>query len=1072
VTFRGVLLFLVGFFSALSSAVAAPAGQVVPGSHQAPRVTASPFGIPFPASRNPQAWQEWHKRVRAQLEARRSTRARANASGTGSSGIIETIAGAAPFQKPVNSLKTGLGQIQGIAEDSNGNLYVASCDLGVVLKIDSASNTTVYAGQPLATGPAASTGDGGPATSARLVCPSGLALDTTGNLYVSDTELGTVRMVDAATGIIQTIAGTPGQRGYGGDGGAATAAMLDFPTGLALDGSGDLFIEDVQWIREVNLTTGLIQTIAGGIPSPVPCPLSATTTCPATQVDFDAFGCSIVFAQGHLYAGLNSVYTGSAYFDGSIVSIDPSSGAMQLIAGGGPNAGTSPTYPAIGMEMGPWGLAADAAGNLFITNPAQALGTWNRSAPLVPSIEELSASDHALHVIAGNGDPHDYSGSGDGGAATKAGLGYPEAICLSPPGSVVFADNFRIRSFTVGGNIATVAGVVPANYFGDNGAATQAGLDQPSGVVADAQGNVYIADTMNHRIRRIDAVTGMITTVAGGGTLQGAAADGGSALQASLLYPNDVALDTSDHLYVRGLFGLQAIDLKTGLLTTLLPNVRTTGGMVFDGDKTLYIAASHLASGGPYLTNNDQVWALDLTTGTPTVIAGNGDISQQPTGDGGPATKASLYDVRGLALDGKGNLYVADLEFNNVRRINLATGIIQTFANEDLNNPYAAGYSGDGSPAVNAVLAQPTGLLFDGAGHLILMDSGNDVLRQIDLTTNVITTIAGNHVRGFGGDGGSASGAMFFFPTAVTSDPSGNLIIADTYNNRVRRVVLHPTKLHATLTYGGSSSGGVTFTATYNGLSFGIAPTGTVTFLNGSATLGTGAIAAATDGSANYVATLTATSAPTNAITITAQYSGDVHYAAATTTIGFQQLTPSYTVSAKPASLTVKQGSSGSVTFTVTPQNGFNQAVSFLCDNATLPKGVTCSFSPASVTPNGSAAVTSTLTVQTTGATVVSLDRRTTHGSGWLRGGAVLALLLFGIPGARRRSWPSVLMMLIVLSIGGGMIGCGGGGSGNTDGGTQTANATPPGAYSIQVTTSVSTTTNASPVKVALTVTQ
>jgi hypothetical protein len=96
-------------------------------------VTASPFGIPFPASRDPREWQVWHERVRAQLEAGRSTHARANASGTASSGIIETIAGAAPFQKPVNALKTGFGQIQGIAEDSSGNLYVASCDLGVVL---------------------------------------------------------------------------------------------------------------------------------------------------------------------------------------------------------------------------------------------------------------------------------------------------------------------------------------------------------------------------------------------------------------------------------------------------------------------------------------------------------------------------------------------------------------------------------------------------------------------------------------------------------------------------------------------------------------------------------------------------------------------------------------------------------------------------------------------------------------------------------------------------------------------------------------------------------------------------
>ena len=142
---RGVLLFLAVFFSAFSSsAVAASSGQVVPGSRQA-APSVSPFGIPFPASRNQQEWQVWRQRVRMQLESRRSTRARANAAGTGSSGIIETIAGAAPFQKPVNALKTGCGQIQSIAEDTNGNLYVASCDLGVVLKVDLSSSSIAFA---------------------------------------------------------------------------------------------------------------------------------------------------------------------------------------------------------------------------------------------------------------------------------------------------------------------------------------------------------------------------------------------------------------------------------------------------------------------------------------------------------------------------------------------------------------------------------------------------------------------------------------------------------------------------------------------------------------------------------------------------------------------------------------------------------------------------------------------------------------------------------------------------------------------------------------------------------------
>jgi hypothetical protein len=493
--------------------------------------------------------------------------------------------------------------------------------------------------------------------------------------------------------------------------------------------------------------------------------------------------------------------------------------------------------------------------------------------------------------------------------------------------------------------------------------------------------------------------------------------------------------------------------------------------MVFDGDKTLYIASPHAASQGPTSVLNDQVWAIDLTTGTPTVIAGNGTTGPLPSGDGGPATQASLWDVRGLALDGNGNLYLADHAFDDVRRIDLKTGVIQTIAGTHPDSPPAFGYSGDGGPAVNALLAYPTALTYDGAGHLIIADSYNHVLRQIDLATNIITTIAGNHTSGFGGDGGAATAAMLYFPQATTVDPSGNIFIADTNNDRVRRVVLHPTKLNAELTYGGASSGGVTFTATYSGLSFGFAPTGTVTFLNGSTALGTGTIAAATDGSGNYVATATAANLPANGSSITAQYSGDANYAALTTTAAFQPPTPSYTISAKPASLTVKQGASGSVTFTVTPLNGFNQAVSFQCDNSTLPKGVTCSFRPASVTPNGTAAVTSTLAIATTGATAAALDRRTTHGFGWLPGGAVLALLLFGVPGAPRRFWSGVLM-LVVLSIGGGIIGCGGGGSGNTGGGTQAANATPPGAYSIQVTTSAGSATNTSPVTVSLTVTQ
>jgi hypothetical protein len=437
-----------------------------------------------------------------------------------------------------------------------------------------------------------------------------------------------------------------------------------------------------------------------------------------------------------------------------------------------------------------------------------------------------------------------------------------------------------------------------------------------------------------------------------------------------------------------------------------------------------------------------------------------------------------LYDVEGLALDDQGNLYVADNGFENIRKINLATGIISTIAGVHPASPFTTGYTGDGGPATAATFHSPEGLAYDGHGHLTVLDSGNnltidlgnDVVRQIDLATGIITTIAGNHIAGFGGDGGSPAAAMFFYPMAATYDRGGNLYIADSKNNRLRRILLHPTALSSILNYKQASGESVAFTVIYSGLSFGFAPTGTVTFLNGSASLGTGTIAAATDGSGNYVATLDTASLPADSSTITAQYSGDIHYPAEATMITFQQPVPSYTIFATPASLTVKQGASGSVTFTVTPQNGFNQAVSFSCDNTTLPKGVKCSFSPASVAPNGTAAMTTTLTVATTGTAVGVMD---TRGTGWLpRGGAALALVLLVIPRVRRKTWLSGTALVIFAACLSGVLGCGGGGSNSGGVGVQNANATPPGSYSIQVTTSAGATSGVTPLTVSLTVTQ
>jgi sugar lactone lactonase YvrE len=1014
------------------------------------------FGVPFPNTRDPHVWQQWREQVRARIESRRAG-LHANAASGGSSGIIETLAGTAPFQQSVNALKTGFGDIWATTEDSGGNLYVASCDLGVVLRIDPSSNTTVYAGKPLPLGPAIAAGDGGPATSARITCPAGLALDSSNNLYIADAYSATVREVNAATGIIQTIAGIAGKFGHAGDGGPGTSALLEYPTGLALDGQGNLFIADQDYVWRLNLTTGVIQTFAGSGVISNPCLPSATTTCPALQTNFYFIGPEIVAHGGYLYAAPYYISYSGGSLDSSIVSINLSSGSVQLLAGGGAGTPTS-TYPAIGTLAYITSLTVDGAGNLFFSGQYQAgsTGSSPNPNPYVDGIFELMATDNSVRGVAGTSTPS--STTGDGGPATSANIAFAGAMYLSPKGDVIFSDGtFNIRTFPIGGNLSTIAGDGWPNFFGDNGPAQQAGLAQPNGVTTDAQGNVYVADQENQRVRKIDAATGVITTVAGGELPQNG--------EAELTAPGPfaVAIDGNNHLYERIEGAIEAVDLSTAAISTLVPNAYSAGPLAFDGNKTLYYT---LGQSGNGQSNNNTVWMVDVTTGATTQIAGAQNV-YGPSGDGGPALQAGLYDVEGLALDGQ-NLYLADSGYQNIRMIDLNTGIISKIGGMNPNGGSLAGYSGDGGPATAATFQSPSGLAYDGAGHLTIADSGNHVLRQIDLATNIITTIAGNHTPGFGGDGSSPTAAMLYDPMQAAYDPSGNLLIADSENYRVRRVVLHPTQLKSALTYSEVSSGGFQWTATYSGLSFGIPPTGTVTFSSGNASLGTGTLAAATDGSGNYVATVTSTSTPSGP-TVSAQYSGDGNYAAETTTVSFQQ--PSYTISAVPPSLTIQQGSSGSVTFTVTPQNGFNEQVSLSCDASTLPKGVTCSFSPASVTPDGIHAATTTLTVQTTGASIAAIDRSKAKPPAWLpRGGAMLALLVLLVPPMRRKAWLTGLTVLFFAVCLGGVSGCGGGGS-SSSGSSQNPNATPPGNYSIHVNSSVGSQQGAAPIMVSLTVT-
>ena len=326
---------------------------------------------------------------------------------------------------------------------------------------------------------------------------------------------------------------------------------------------------------------------------------------------------------------------------------------------------------------------------------------------------------------------------GDGGLATQSPLFLPMGGAADAAGDLFLSDsnNQRVRRVdAVTGIITTVAGDGTAGFAGDGGLATSAMLDTPADTKLDGAGNLYIADSANHAIRMVNAVTGIITTIAGIGGQEGYSGDGGQATQAHLAYPSAIA---------------------------------------FDGNHVLYISD----------TDNNAIRRVDLSTGTITTVAGTGAAGY--AGDGGPATSALLSYPWGIALDSAGDLYIADLSNNCVRKV--SAGTISTVAGTGTR-----GYGGDAGPAKQAELNVPAGVVVDVAGNLYVADSGNHLVRKVSATTGIITTIAGATGAVTSGDGGPAIGAQLDGPYALFLDGPGNLYIADYFNN-VMRVVLSNT---------------------------------------------------------------------------------------------------------------------------------------------------------------------------------------------------------------------------------------------------------------------------------------
>ncbi len=375
-----------------------------------------------------------------------------------------------------------------------------------------------------------------------------------------------------------------------------------------------------------------------------------------------------------------------------------------------------------------------------LTDEGAGLGGWNlnihdsydSTAQILDagdgSIESATASvNSSITTFAGGG-------IGDGEPATTAAIAATygsTGIATGPDGSLYIADtqNNRVRKIGVNGIITTIAGNGVAGFSGDGGPATLASLNQPWGVAVAADGTIYVADTHNNRIRRIDT-GGIISTIAGNG-IPGFTGDGGLATQASLSNPISVAIGPQNAVYF--------ID-----------------------------------------SGNQRVRSVSLD-GVITTVAGNG--TETFNGDGGPATQAGLGYPGGLAVGQDGNIYIADTLHSRIRRVD-TEGTITTIAGNGI-----VGFSGDGNLATNAALDEPDGVTVGPDGNIYIVDTDNNRVRRVGVD-GVITTVAGNGTAGFSGDGGPASEASFGLNglSAIAAAPDGSIDIVDSGNRRIRRL--------------------------------------------------------------------------------------------------------------------------------------------------------------------------------------------------------------------------------------------------------------------------------------------
>ncbi len=595
------------------------------------------------------------------------------------------------------------------------------------------------------TGDAGFDGDGGSATEARLWRPRGIAVDAVGSVYVADTGNGRVRRIDPS-GIITTVAGT-GESGSDGDGGPAIEAQLSLPTDVALDAEGNLYIVEATGyrVRKVD-NAGQISTVAGTGEQG-----SQGDGGPAIEAQLNTPIWITVDEHGNLYI---------AEVGGrGVRKVDPA-GTITKIAGTGSLGNDGDGGPATAAQFGVIsGLTADAQGNIFVSDITAA-----RIRRITP--------DGTISTIAGT---RFAVNSGHGGPALEASLGTPGGVATDADGNL-FVTDFNVgglRKIDSKGIITTIAGTDQQLFTGDKGLAIDAELAQPVQVGTDASGNLYLVEYSGNKVRilRPTATTSRFTlplgtsgesrvlTVTSDGSLRWEGSPVVNGMEFQVPNGSRYAISQTEDATVLATFvpKEQTVELQAGTDITLTTR---EDGTWWIGDQVVENGHRHTEADREYLLEwTGSQWRLAKYTLR--TIAGTVDVAE-----GVAATEARLFAPYSVAVDTAGNTYVSESSNHRVRKID-AAGVITTIAGTG-----ERGYAGDGGPAAEAELNSPTGIAVNELGEILVADSGNHVVRKIDLLGDIVTIETADQVLG---------------PIGLALDASGNVLITES-NHRVRRI--------------------------------------------------------------------------------------------------------------------------------------------------------------------------------------------------------------------------------------------------------------------------------------------